>query len=317
MISERRAFLADMAKEEEQLIFLQMRRELLTELLKNKYASSEGVAQDLQVARAGALPSCDKSARDFLFRVTGSEGRQIARSGIRHNYAADRKEKLRADIPVIEEEVRELIALRAATAKALDEKRPKREHTRREMAEYIGTFHENAAAALNAYEKADREQRLLANAAESGHTYYTYLRGLTRQMLGARATANRPIGERPYFDIVLQRAYTQQGAMWSESAESLQLEFLTDLRTLDAMTTNKFRTAGQIAFSPHFFDGTLTKLLTLRKGDELYQLLEQATDELATLLLAVGEAELEAKKARARAAEHAGLAIHEPERGTS
>ena len=75
------------------------------------------------------------------------------------------------------------------------------------------------------------------------------------------------------------------------------------------MTPYKYRTAGQLAFSPLFFDTTLTKLLTLRKGDTLLAGLAQATDELATVLLSVEEAKKEAGTVRSQCAEGAGLVL--------
>lgn len=309
MISERRAFLDAYAKEEEQLVFLQMRKELLTTLLKNKHTMRDGIETDLEVARDNAIPSGQKTAKDFLFRLAGRKKQQTARAGIRHNFAADLTDQLRADVPVIEEEVRDLIGLRAATAKAFDETRKQADTTRLELVKYISALRDNPKEALAAYREAARAHRLLTNAAESGRTYYTYLRALQKQLQGARATAKRPIGNKPYFDILLQRAYTRQGELWSESAESLQIEFLTDLRTLEAMTPHKFRTAGQIAFSTYFFDSTLTKLLTFRKGDEVHELLEQAADELATVLLAVEEARTQAAAQLHQNAEGAGLVM--------
>lgn len=309
MISERREFLDTIRKEEEQLVFLQMRKELLSKLLKNKYSQRDGTETDLRIARENALPSKTRTVKHFVLRVAGKEDEHTAKSGIRHNYAADLQEKIRADIPLIEREVRELIGLRAASAKALDDRRAEEETVRQELLRYIGTMRKDAKEALHAYEQADRELRLLRDTASSGHAFYTYLRALEKQLEGAAYTANRPIGDKPYFDILLQRAYTGQGEKWAESAESLQIAFLADLRTLDAMTPYKYRTAGQLAFSPLFFDTTLTKLLTLRKGDTLLAGLAQATDELATVLLSVEEAKKEAEIVRSQCAEGAGLVL--------
>lgn len=311
MISERREFLETVAKEEEQLVSLQARKELLTTSLKNKYAIRDGVEKDLQVARDNAVPTLRNKTRQFLFEAAGKKGEQKALSGIRHNYAAHLQERLRAVVPVLEEEVRSLITLRADTAKALDTRREEVEQTRRELVDYIGALREDPKEALAAYQKASRTHRLLANASESGHTYLAYLEGLQKQFLGAAATARRPMGAHPYFDILLQRAYTRQGELWSASAEILQFEFLTDLRTLDAMTPHKYRTAGQIAFSPLFFDNTLTRLLTLRKGDELHTLLEQAIQEVRQLFARITGAREEAAAELKNRAEAAGLVMED------
>ena len=309
MILERRAFLESLAKEEEQLVFLQARKELLQRILKNKYSLRDGIDRDRQVARQRALPSWERTARGALFSLAGRKDERKAKSGIRHNFAADVQAKLIDDIPRIEEEVRDLIRLHSSSKKAFSASREQKEQTQDELLHYVATHRDDPKQALKDYRESDRAYRLLSAAAESGRTYYTYLRALRKQLLGAAATAKRPLGRRPYFDILLQRAYTRQSEDWSASAETLQLDFLTDLHTLKKMTTRSYPTAGQIAFSPYFFDTTMTRLLTMRRGDELHALLETAANQLAALLLALETDRRQAKEDRDRCAEGAGLAL--------
>lgn len=308
MIQERKRAVDAYDRTEEACIAKKSFYDEIRSRLRNMYRRREGFWAEVQSAKRASANANTKSVRSFVHKIAGKSNQDIAKTGIRRHYSQLAYETLLKEIVSLEDEAHELLADRQICRKELGEDRKSVQVICRELTDYAKALHPNARTGLSEYRATQRKYVLLERVCRSGFLYYQELKEVYRRIQGAKRIASRPLGERLFWEIALQEAYSAQGEEMSKTAERLQIEFLADLRTLAAMTGIDPNLKGKIAFSPYLFETTVTARLTQRKGDALSELLDKAMDESAELLYDLEVEKIRAYEVSVRCADAVGLA---------
>ena len=309
MIRQRKAAIDAYARREENSAVIKSEYEEIKSRLQLKYKRKEGMQKEVLLSRKDAGKAYRRSVRRAVHTVAGTAEREQTKQSIRRNLAVHMLETLHHDIETMENRANDLIRYRRLLDRALEDDRAPYEQEVRELKAYAASRNPDEEAAVDRYLDADRRLTLLEQVCKAGGAYYERLVELSKRAEGPARLAGRKLGKMPAYDRMLQDAYMNTGETWSDSAENLQILFMSDLRALETMTGHEAQIAGKIAFSELLFDTTLTAALTRRQGNKAQALLDRAVDETAQLLYDLEQEKADARTERDAAADAAGLEL--------
>lgn len=309
MIRERKARIDIFRRLEEESVLKKCEVDEIRRRLKSKYQRREGLMTEIEQAKRSAKKASKRSLRRFVNSIAGNADRDFAKQSIRRNYALDSLEKMNRDIEIMEKRAVLCIRERAEIRSKLSKEKSDIDGDIREVKNYVRSLRPNKKNAVQDYLDTDRKRILLEQVCTSGNLYYRKLKELSSRVSGASRMAKNPLGKNPRWEILLQEAYFSQGNRMSQDAETLQLDFVIKLNTLEIMNHTHYRTGGKIAFSPFLFDTTLTQLLAKRQGDRLKKLLEKGLNETAELLLQLEKEKAEAIRCWQVAVDESGMPV--------
>lgn len=285
MIRQRKEAVERYYEAQEQLKYIEYLYQEMRDRLKKMYAMRSGAMAQSRFAREKELQSSGKTLRSFVNHLSGRYEERVVKARIENNFAMTRERGLAEEILSMEDALRVLVEERKEQRERLKESKEAYKTARQELEDYIQTRDIDAPYTLEEYEEQQRKVRLFTKTCQKGNAYYTAVKEVDQRIQGSRLLARKPLGKKPGFEVHLQNAYTEQAKKWTVNAERLQMEFVAQARLLEHYTGETFEEAGKIAYSSYLFGTTTQKLLTRRRGEELYRLLQDVKDQLATQLL--------------------------------